>query len=162
MAAPSWAPTLQQVADYIPGRTLAQDGTGAQLTFSTSTRPTDAEVNRLIVGACDWVTAKTSLALDTSVTEYAGQVAAVYVAAMVERAYPRRADDVSTADSLWKQAMSMRDDLAAANLAVTGLDSNSPGVMPLGNFPIADTFDQASWFNLDPPRWPYTTGAEVW
>jgi hypothetical protein len=139
-ATEAWAPSLDQVADHVPGRTLAQDLSGALLTFDDTTRPAGDEVDRLIAEACNWITVKVGFTIHSTLQEFAGDTAAVYAAAMVERGYPTRADDLSTADSLYKQAVDMRNDLATANLALTGADPVNPAdlVMPTWSFPTPE------------------------
>ena len=145
---PLWTPDRPKVADYVPGRTLSQDLTGARLTFDDLTRPTGDEVDRLIADAVVWVEAKTGQHIDGTLWEFATAVAAVYAAAMVERGYPTRADDVTTAQALWAQAVAMRDDLARANEAVTGQDPVDPGaaLMPIYQFPAPVTWGDTDFY----------------
>lgn len=146
-----WTPDRAQVADYVPGRTLANDLTGARLTFDDNTTPTGQMVDRMIGEAVSWVTVKTGTDIDESLWQFAGSCAAVYTAAMIERGYPTRADDLTTADALYKQAVAMRDDLAKANEAVTGDNPNDPGagVMPMYSFPDAPDCPPSWWTNTD-------------
>lgn len=141
MPAPAWAPSLPQVADYVPGRTIvgAADGYGnVTSTFSETTHPTDVQVTRLIEQACSWVMLKTG-AVHESLTADAALCAAVWTAAMVEQGYPDNRDDLSTAEALYRQAVQMRDDLDRANAAKTGDNPEDPAahLMPVWSFPAA-------------------------
>ncbi len=143
-----WRPELWNVAAYVPRRTLvgAIDGSGApRRTFDGDTQPTAGEVQLLITGACAWVTLTTGTP-DTTLYPAALDCAAMRAAALVEQAYPENADDISTADSLFKQAAEMRKDLAAANIALVG---DAPAtvdddLLPLFSFPAAP-----AWADLD-------------
>jgi hypothetical protein len=138
-ALPTWAPDRMRVADYIPRRTL-RTGAGqpgaAALTFNDETRPTGAEVDRLIVDACAWVTVVTG-PVDESLWKMATATAAVWTAAVIERDYPTRQGDVSTADLLMQQATQMRTDLQRANEVITGDDPDDPAahILPVWSFP---------------------------
>jgi hypothetical protein len=136
---PTWAPTLPDVANYVPRRTVvgAADGYGAPVnTFDTTTHPTAAIATGLITDACNWVLAKTG-PVDASLTGMALATAAVRTAGMVELTYPDNRDDLSTAETLLRQADEMRTDLAAANEAVTGGNPEDPQahLMPVYSFP---------------------------
>lgn len=124
----------------VPGRTLSQDMSGGKLTFDDTTRPTGDEVDRLITTACQWVEIKVGFTVDVTLEDFAGSTAAVYAAAMVERGYPRRSDDLTTAQSLYDQAVSMRTDLYNANLALGNVDPVDPGVGvdPIWSFPAPE------------------------
>jgi hypothetical protein len=125
MAAPSWAPTLVQVAQYIPARTLTTDTHTYLHTFATNTNPTATEVDGLIADACTWVLVATGT-LDSTLEAFAAAVAAVYAAACAERGFPDRDADVDTAQQLYDQAVAMRGDLDRANAALTGEDTTDP------------------------------------
>jgi hypothetical protein len=141
MAPPSWAPTLDRVANYVPGRTLvgAVDGYGNAINiFDASTHPTGQQVTALIADACAWVMLKTG-PIDPSLTDAATAVAAVATAAAIERTWPDNSKETQIATELWAQAVSMRDDLWRANEAKTGKDPEDPlaQLMPVYSFPIA-------------------------
>lgn len=138
-ALPTWAPDRMRVADYIPRRTLrtgAGQPSAAALTFTDETRPTGSEVDRLIVDACAWVTVVTG-PVDESLWKMATATAAVWTAAVIERDYPTRQGDVSTADLLMQQATQMRTDLQRANEVITGDDPDDPAahILPVWSFP---------------------------
>lgn len=136
---PAWAPTVERVADYVPNRTLvtaAGQPNAAALTFNDSTRPTGDQVGRLIVDACAWVQVSTG-PVDESLWALATATAALWAAAAVERSYPTRQGDVSTADALTQQAQRMRTDLQRANEVITGQDPDDPdaALLPVWQFP---------------------------
>lgn len=145
---PSWTPTRQRVASYVPSRPLVPvaDGRNVDLmTFDETTRPTGGQVDQLIVDAVNWVTDETG-ALDSSLFESATACAAIRAAAFVELGYPERNDPMkstanTTSDRLFKQAEQMLARLAARNEAITGTDPAIPApLLPLYSFP-------------DPPAW---------
>lgn len=130
---PSWSPTLEQVAAYVPGRPLVPqpDGSNADLlTFDTSTRPTASQVTALILAATNWVLAATG-ALDATLYTTAADCAALRAAAFVELGYPERNDPMrdtanQTSDRLFKQADQMLAALVGRNKAATGSDGDDP------------------------------------
>lgn len=135
----SWRPELWQVAAYIPRRTLvgAVNGYGQALeTFTADTHPSAGQVNNIITDACAWVGALVN-PVDDSLTDLARSAAAIRSAALVELTYPDNRDDLSTAETLLKQAESMRVDLDRANTAVTGTDPETPAthLLPVYSFP---------------------------
>lgn len=140
----TWRPELWQVAAYVPRRTLvgAVDGYGnALFTFDQTTQPPASVVNLLVTDACAWVAAKVN-PVDDSLGGLATATAAVRAAAMVELTYPDNTQDLSTAETLLRQADQLRADLDVANAAVTGTDPEDPsaGLLPVFAFP-------------DPPAW---------
>jgi hypothetical protein len=145
VTAPSWAPTVDKVANYVPGRTLAVPPGAPTGTFTTGTTPTAVQVTALIADGCEWVTVVTG-GVDSTLEGMAAATAAVYAACQVERGFPDRNADVNTAEQLWQQAQSMRADLDAANKALTGTDATDPSgaVSFVYGFPAAP-----SWADLD-------------
>lgn len=142
---PDWTPALWDVADRLPGRTLVVgvDGSNVEVaTFSAATRPTDTQVARLVAAAVAWVTVRCGV-LDPSLYEMGTATAATYTAGCVERGYPdrqhtNRDDAITTATDLFKQAADMREDLHAANEALTGQDPEDVGpfeIVPVYSFP---------------------------
>lgn len=142
---PLWAPDRFKVADYVPGRTLIALPNGsnpARLTFDDSTRPSGVQVDRLIADATAWITTETGPLIAPQFTDMAAATAAVYAAAMVEQGYPdretsTRANAINTSQDLFRQATSMRADLARANHAVLGTNTSDPNaaLMPQWAFP---------------------------
>lgn len=142
MVAVSWAPTPEQVADFVPGRTLvgAGDGYGQpRQTFDDSTHPTGAQVLRLIERAVSWVkTAAGAIPADKpDLLDAATSAAACWTAGMVELAYPDNSRDTNTAQVLLDQAAGMRRDLVTAIQVQTGTDPDSPAstLLPVYSFP---------------------------
>lgn len=142
MASPAWAPTVEQVADFVPGRTLvgAVDGYGqSRNTFDDSTHPTGAQVLRLIERATSWVTtaAGTIPGDNAGLLAAATSTAACWTAGMVELTYPDNSRDLETARTLLDLATGMRRDLVTAIEVTTGTDPDTPAaqVPVLYSFP---------------------------
>jgi hypothetical protein len=148
-----WTPSRSRVAGYCPGRTLvpATDGSNtAILTFDDTTFPTGVQVDQFARDAAAWVLVDTG-PVHATLYDMAQATAAVYAAACVERGYPERqaanrAEAITTADDLFKQADGMRTDLARANHALTGTDPEDPvaQLVPLWAFP-----PPSKWGDLD-------------
>ncbi len=140
---PTWAPSLERVAAYVPRRTIvgATSGYGtAQLAFSADTYPSAAVVSELILAACNWVLTSTGTIV-TAFESPAADLAALRAAAFVALGYPDNRDDLDDARLLLDQADKMLVKLAAANIAAaetpddpTTLDDN---VLPVWSFPEA-------------------------
>lgn len=137
-----WTPGRSRVANYVPGRTLVAvaGANSAQLTFTSQTKPTGIQVDRLIADAVAWVLARTGT-IHSSLSEMAASVAAIRTAGMVELGYPDRDAAVkqvssNTAEALLAQAKAMRDDLIIANQAAGEAPVNvSAGFLPVYSFP---------------------------
>lgn len=156
--APTWTPTLAQVASYVPSRTLAvNDPTGTPLgTFSAATRPTDTQVNGLIADAVAWVSMKTGT-VDVSLEGAATACSAMRAAGLVEITWPERDADVNTGQTLLDQAEKMRAELETANEKITGVDPGSIALPPYYSFPdpLETGWDLAVLLNSDPAHWPF-------
>lgn len=148
---PTWTPTRQRVASYVPSRPLvpAADGSNTDLqTWDSTTRPTGGQVDLLIVAAVNWVLAATG-DLDETLFETATDCAALRTAAFVELGYPERSDPMkstanTTSDRLFKQADQMLAALVARNKALTGSDGDDPEavfeIAPMWSFPAAPAY----------------------
>lgn len=139
MTAPAWAPALTDVGSYITSRTLDAGAPGDDTptgTFTEDTYPTGVQVTAFIDGACEWVLVKTGT-ISATLTDLAKQTAAMRIAGLVELSFPQRDADVTNADSLLAQADASRADLAAANIAITGVDPSSPAgaLVPSYSYP---------------------------
>lgn len=140
---PDWAPSLVKVADRIPGRTLVKTTVGGNAEFSTfdqSTRPTAAQVLRLIDDSVAWVQLVTGPTVDLTLWSAATACAAVYTAAAIELGYPERQspnekDAQALGATLLKQAEAMRKDLAARNDVLIGENPEVFEVVPVWSFP---------------------------
>ncbi|MCA1570786.1 MAG: hypothetical protein LC798_10815 [Chloroflexi bacterium] len=133
-----WAPTLTQVADYVPGRTrpASVGAVDAPLgTFTADTVPTGEQVARLAAAAAAHVAAAVGT-VDPSLYVLASAAAAQRAAAYVEYAYPERDADVNTGDVLLALADATLDRVASANLAVSGTTVGAAAV-PYWSFPDA-------------------------
>lgn len=142
---PDWAPTVTEVADYCTARTLVPqpDGSNAeQSAFTSSTRPTADQVGRIIVDAVAWITLRCGT-IHTDLYVAANGICAQRSAGYVELRFPERSsatreDAIATAKELLKLAEAGREELAAANEALTGEDPQNSGfleIMPLWSFP---------------------------
>jgi hypothetical protein len=135
-----WAPTLAQVAAYVPKRTRPVGDTSDDPlgTFTAATRPTDAIVYSLIADAVRWVLARTGVpATNRAAADAATVAAAIRAAGMVELGYPGEDPDTNTADILLDQANKALADVQAA----ADTDPNPASqLMPTWSFP-------------DPPKW---------
>jgi hypothetical protein len=127
MTLPAWSPDLADVGAYVTSRTLDNSIPGDPTptgTFNEDTYPTDAQVTGLIPGACEWVLVAAGV-IDSTLTDLAKQCAALRVAGFVELSFPVRDADLANAEALLAQASEMRTDLAAANIAITGVDPSA-------------------------------------
>lgn len=148
---PTWTPSRERVASYVPGRTLvgAVDGYGSPImTFDATTHPAGAAVDRLIADAVAWVELATG-PVDLTLYDAATCCAAVYTAYSVELAYPDNTRDTAVATQLYQQAVAMRTDLGLANAAITGHEPEDPAahLMPQYSFPSEQV--QSPWGDLD-------------
>ena len=154
--APSWAPTLAQVAVHIPTRTrevgAADDYAG---TFNASTTPTSAEVTELVAQACTFVTSRTGLPIVTTPTEVpdtCALAAALWAAYWVELAYPERDADLAVYDRLRTDAEAATKAAVALNTAAGGGATTDPPdgggtastALPSHSFPAAPAWADAS------------------
>lgn len=136
---PLWTPGRSRVANYVPARTLSVDAETHEMTFSSTTRPTGVQVDRLIRDAAGWVQLRVGV-VDTSLHEQASTVSAIWAAAAVERGWPDDANPTESlrrADQLQQQADRFRDDLARANDAIVGPNPTDPAaaLLPVYAFP---------------------------
>lgn len=148
MALPSWAPDLDEVADYVTSRTVDMDAPGSDSpigTFTSDTYPNNEQVDRLIASACSWVVNVTGL-VGTALEGSAKDVAAMRAAALVELSYPIRDNDIDVATTMLAQAKFARDELVAANLSQGAAGVNVGGTVQYG-FP-----DASAWRGDNPVR----------
>lgn len=147
VALPDWAPSLVQVAVYVPHRTLAVDAAtntaGEDVyrsTFDTTTRPTSDQVSRLVADGTSWVTARL-VPLNTASEPAAAVCAALYAAAAVERGWPDDAQALQRANDLEKRLDTLVSALAASNADANDADSVDypPTALPVWSFPAADS-----------------------
>ncbi len=145
-----WTPTREQVAAYVPARTVAVATlSDTQLgTFDATTRPTGDQVDEIIVGAVAWVMMRTGPIVTGTpmapiLADNATTVAAIRAAGMVELAYPVRDADINTSETLLAQAETMLVTLDAANRADGGTDPDTPALLPQWSFPTPVTWGDA-------------------
>lgn len=139
MADPTWAPSLEQVADHIPTRTrnASTPGDTSLLgTFTAQTEPTDEQARRHISAACSEVLGAVGGSIPDSpafLARLAGEVAALRAAADIELAYPTRDADVSVYEQLTARADAALQRLVdAVNDAGAGPEG---GLLPQYAFP---------------------------
>ncbi|GGM53296.1 hypothetical protein ACFFX1_54975 [Dactylosporangium sucinum] len=142
---PTWTPTRERVADFVPHRTIPEafESQGEPLlTFTANTTPRGATVDRLITGAVGWVLTTTG-DLHTSLGDAAQEAAALRAAGFVELAGMPTVDR-DLADALFTQADAALKALAARNESLTGVDPDDPDavfeIVPLYSFPPASSW----------------------
>lgn len=147
---PTWTPTRQRVAAYVPSRPLVPTPDGRNLdlgTWTDETRPTGSQADTMIRDAVNWVLDATGT-LHETLGQSANACSAVRAAAFIELGYPERDSTGkgvanTTSDRLFKQADAMLLALVGRNKALTGADGDDPDaafeVMPVYSFPPADT-----------------------
>ena len=121
---PVWAPALSDVAALLHART--KDASGAELgVFSAETRPTDLEVEPLIILACADVASHVGYDLPAQIQDQARNLATIYTALQVEESfYPEQvASGRSQWTQLWERYQFGIDELeeAASSYATDGL-----------------------------------------
>src|SRR5689334_15543430 len=123
---PSWRPSLAQVAAYVPHRTLVRSDASTQesddtyqFTFDQTTIPTDDQVQSLIGDGCAWVSARVSPMATASET-LASAVAALLVAAWIERSWPNDDQALQRANDMEKRVDLLMKDLVTLNDGETG------------------------------------------
>jgi hypothetical protein len=155
---PSWAPSVQQVADYIPHRTLTKVPVGItgdddvyELTFDDTTRPSGSACSRLIGDGCAWVASRVS-PLHAVSQPTARVIATLVTAATIERGWPHDDSSLQRALDLEKRADIMLASLLVSNMAAWDDSDNNPDtpelpVMPQWSFPPADCrYDSARYW----------------
>lgn len=143
---PDWAPTLAQVAGYVPHRTLVRDTDSTVssadtylFTFAETTVPTGDQVTQLLSDACAWVTARVS-PLATTMQALAQVVAALLTAAWIERSWPNDDNSLQRANDMERRADAMLADLIEANNVASGTgDYGIDIAVPYWSFPEADS-----------------------
>lgn len=142
MADPSWAPSLEQVADHIPTRTRPIEPPGSTEylnTFTAQTTPTDEQARRRITaGVVEVLGAVAAISGTIPATpdylpKLASEAAALRAAALIELAYPDRDADVNVYEQL-----NQRADAALQRLldAITNQDPGTEGsLLPQSEFP---------------------------
>jgi hypothetical protein len=142
---PEWAPTNEQVADYVPHRTLSLVPAGItegddtyKYVFDQDTRPTGIQVDRLIGNAVAWVSARLA-PMHESVQAAAGVAATLMAAASVERSWPNDDQSLQRANDMEK-----RLDVLMADLITANDTANRPGQEDGGGFDVLPvwSFDQ--------------------
>jgi hypothetical protein len=144
VADPSWAPSLEQVADHIPTRTrdaAVPGDTRLPGTFSSVTEPTDEQARRHIASAVVEVLAAVGGVVPTLplfLGDLASAAAALRAAASIELAYPNRDADVSVFTQL--------DQRATAALARLVEAVSDQGAGPEGGLLPQYSFPEPAWW----------------
>ena len=135
-----WTPSLRDVADYVPTRTIPVDSPVETplMTFDQSTIPSGEQVYRQIAAATRWVNARI-LNIPTQYYAAAQDVAALRAAALVELSFPQNDNNVSVTEALMTQANDALKMLIAAIGRVTDDPIDYP--VPIGSFPPATTLE---------------------
>lgn len=145
---PTWAPSRERVAAYVPRRTHVgvTGGWGSILsTFTDDTRPTGIQVDSTILSACNWTLLATG-ALHESLTEPAADVAAQRAAGLAALTWPDNRQEIKEeAETLLKLAEQMRKDLAAANIALTADNPAIDEAALLPDFWFPAVADEVTW-----------------
>ncbi len=145
---PTWAPSRERVAAYVPRRTHvgATSGWGTILSvFTDETRPTGIQVDSTILSACNWILLATG-ALHESLHEAGADLAAMRAAGLVATTWPDNRDDITDdAQVLLREATAMRKDLAAANIALTADNPAVDEAALLPDFWFPAVADEVTW-----------------
>lgn len=155
---PDWAPTVQQVADYLPHRTILRSTTSTgenednyRFTWDETTTPPGTTVERLIANGVGWVLGQ-AIPLNESLFSSATLVAILHAAAAVERSWPNDDQSLQRANDLEKRMDKLLASLIVANDAANTPDPGDPDygidvAVPYWSFPPADPrYDSASYF----------------
>lgn len=145
-----WAPTVADVAKYIPTRTrdTTTPGSDALLnTFTPNTTPTGSQAQSIIDDAVGGVVSvvgelPASPPADPEIYSQARVAAAIRAAADIEMAYPNRDADVSVAVLLGQRAA-----LALAQLqqALSVLVGGPVDLLPSWQMPLPETWGESLW-----------------
>lgn len=145
---PAWAPTLEQVAAYVPHRTLAKSVvsvTGEQdqyrFSFGDSTTPPASAVLSLIADGIAWVSALVT-PMHAASQALATLVAALHAAISIERSWPKDDQALQRANDMEKQLNTMLAALITANNRAwdeeQGEGDYALDVLPVWSFPVPD------------------------
>lgn len=143
MALPAWAPSLAQVAGYVPHRTLVRADASIvasqdtyQFTFDQTTIPTADQVTQLIGDGCTWMTAIVA-PLNPMSEPMAGLLAGLWAAIAVERGWPEDDTSLQRASDMEKRLDTLTKALIASNTAANTQDGVAypTPVLPQWSFP---------------------------
>lgn len=136
-AAAAWAPSLPQVATYVPERTVTLTTPGEESalnTFSDDTTPTSAQVTDFITAAVRHVQMKVGASIDATLYDAATAAAAMRTAGLVELSYPVRDGDLNVGDRWIKLADDAIEQIRTANADPTAGTRPDP-LLPVYSFP---------------------------
>lgn len=140
MAGAAWAPSLFQVAAYVPSRTRDASQPAADVltgTFTPDTTPTDVTVADVFIPAAVAEVVAACGTVPDTLAGLAGEAAALRAAADIELAYPERAADVEVYRDLDARA---KDALARLVAALATAGAGGEALLPV-------------WAMPDPPPW---------
>lgn len=148
---PTWTPGRSRVANYVPHRTLARSTSSVidsqdnyALTFDSTTRPSGQTCDRLIADGVAWVTGRV-YPLHARLEPSAAVVVSLYCAAFIERSWPNDDQSLQRANDMERRLDVLLADLIEANNAANETGDFGIDVVPLWQFPEADS------------RWDYPT-----
>lgn len=136
----AWAPTLEQVAIWVPWLTTSTATPGNQTyagTFTTTTSPTDAQAQAHIDRSVAVIGAGISATLPTTLYPLASAVTALKTAIALARSFPRSAADLVFADALEKQ---YNTDYQALIVSI-----DQTGTSPVEAYPVWTAPDPVWW-----------------
>ncbi len=155
---PEWAPLNEQVADYVPHRTLTLRVTSTtegedvyRYVFDQDTRPTGIQVDRLIGDGVSWVQSQVA-PMNPASFSAARVIATLYAASAVARSWPNDDQSLQRANDMEKRMDALMAGLVVSNDAAWAdedqdpLTPNTP-LMPMWSFPPPDPrYDSAGYW----------------
>lgn len=139
MVLPAWAPTLPQVASYVPWLTVSRMVPGSQdylNTFTSATSPTDTMATSHITDAVTLIDGQITT-MPSDLYDLAAVVAARMAAATLAAAYARTDEDRNRALALMTAANTFLDKLLAA--------VDNEGASSLSPLPVLVAPDPVPW-----------------
>lgn len=132
-----WSPDLEDVGALVRVRTKPIDGQTATGTFTSNTRPTDQQVEQLIIQAVGYVEAAIGT-LAEDLYDRAEHVAAIYAAMLVELSY--FPEQVNTDQSPYEKLKELFDGAMSGLLGAVLGNSPRKGVysVPMRSPVLAD------------------------
>lgn len=145
-ALPDWAPSVQDVAALLRART--KDATGREVgDFTADTRPTDTDVERLLIFGCGDLTANLGTNVPESLWAEARALAALKTACYVEQSF--WPEQVGSDRSSWTEMWSMYQ-FQLGNLK----ESAEAGGGATSNFSNGTLCTPANWGPCDAVPYP--------
>ncbi len=141
---PTWVPTRERVATYIPERTVEIDrlSDGRPVCdFTRDTRPSDRQINMQIEDAVGWIV-MTCGDIDATLHEAARGLCALRAAGMAELSWPVRDGDINAGQALLTQADNALKALKTRNdlLTTAPVDPDQSALLPVYSFPAPSPY----------------------